>query len=237
MDDGKLNNKQFVTVALIIIVCGIAILGHDYFLSKKVAAYEQMSITLSDSPEVVEPVEGEEDVSEIISEIPIQTATTVDNTSTRAAQNDTSGRTKRKNYSYNYVGRIRIPVIRLNRGFVKYGAPGNNVNQNVAIMGGSDYPNIEGSNFILAAHNGSGWNAYFTNIDKLKMGAIAYIDYDGKEYTYKLVKSYKDPKSDRKVNVYKNGVTKQLTLITCKRPDYKKFYLILVFELVSERDV
>ncbi len=249
MDDGKLNNRQFVTVALVIIFCGVAILGHDYFLAKKQSTYDQMSIALSDitDPNESESVDGEEDVADVtpapVISTPVNNTTTNDNSgdtnnqeSVRHRQNDTSGRVKKKSVTYNYVGRIIIPVIGLNRGFLKYGAPGNNVNQNVAVMGGSDYPNVPGSNLILAAHNGSGWNAYFTKIDKLKMGALAYVQYDGKQYKYKLVKSYSDPKGDRKVNVYKNGVVKQLTLITCKRPDYKKYYLVLVFELVNEVD-
>lgn len=52
MNDG-LNNKQFVTIALIIILCGIAIIGHDYFLAKRAGVYEEMSMLLSQEPEYV----------------------------------------------------------------------------------------------------------------------------------------------------------------------------------------
>ncbi len=226
MGEDKLSNRQFVLIALIIIICGIAILGHDYILSKRSGAYESMSILLSQEPEGTVADSTEPDVS-------VTTTNNADNNS----NGDTSGKVKKSNVTYNYVGRLKIPKIRLNRGFVKYGTAGNNVNQNVAIMRGSSYPSTENSNFILAAHNGSGWNAFFTNIDKLVLGDMAYVTYSGKQYSYKLVKRYKDPKSDGKATIYRIGNKKQLTLVTCKRPDYKKYYLVLVFELTDERDI
>ena len=124
----------------------------------------------------------------------------------------------------------------MNRGFVEFGTSGNNVNQNIAIMNTSTYPNYRNSNFILAAHNGSGWNAYFTNIDKLDYGDMAYITYKGVQYNYQLVRKYKDKKHDG-VTLYRHSDNKQLTLITCKRPDYKTYYLVLVFELVNEVNI
>lgn len=226
MKDG-LSNKQFLTIAFIIVICGIAILGHDYFLAKKTKVYEEMSIVLSQEPQVVEPVPDEPDTTEVVST----------NTNTNSnSNNDPSGRVKKVNTTYNYVGRLQIPDIGLNRGFLRYGQRGNNVDQNVAIMGGSQYPDVEGSNFILAAHSGNGWNAYFGKLDRLKTGAMAYITYNGKQYSYKLNKIYSDRKSDKRITVYPNE-NKQLTLVTCKRPDYKKYYLVLVFDIVNETDL
>lgn len=235
MGEDRLTSRQFVAIALIIIMCGIAIIGHDYFLAKKSKAYEEMSILLSQEPGAVEPVEGDDNVSRIISNNTTNTRHSTRNRSSSA--NDTSGRVKKSTYTYNYIGRLKIPAINLNRGFVKYGTSGNNVNQNIAIMSGSKYPNVKESNFIIAAHNGSGWNAYFTNVDKLKLGSMAYVTYKGKEYSYVLKKIYSDPKRDGKVTLYKTNNKKHLTLVTCKRPDYKKYYLVLVFELVEEQNM
>lgn len=238
MGEDKLNNRQFVLIALIIIICGIAILGHDYFLSKKSNAYESMSILLSQEPEGTEQDPVDPDVSVVNTNDDNNSNTSSNNgSSSNSASGDTSGRVKRIKTTYNYVGRLKIPKISLNRGFVKYGTTGNNVNQNIAIMRGSSYPSEEGSNFILAAHNGSGWNAFFTNVDKLVVGDMAYVTYNGKKYSYKLVKRYKDPKGDGKVTINRVSNKKQLTLVTCKRPDYKKYYLVLVFELTSEIDI
>ena len=183
-----------------------------------------MSIVLSQQPDGVTPVNS--DVTQRVS-----------TNNNNPSSGDTSGRVKKKNYTYNYIGRLKIPSINLNRGFVGYGQVGNDVNQNIAIMKGSDYPTEEGGNFILAAHNGSGWNAYFTNIKKKKKGSMAYVTYKGNQYNYKLVKIYKDGKSDGAVKIKRYSDKKQLTLITCKRPDYKKYYLVLVFELTSETEL
>lgn len=227
-----LNNRQFITLALIIMICGLLIIARDYFFAKKVAVYEQMSILLSQNVQQSESDPEDPDTSQIISDDDNDT-----NENGNSGSGDTSGKVKKSNVTYNYIGRLIIPKINLNRGFVAYGTSGNNVDQNIAIMGGSQYPNEDDSNFILAAHNGSGWNAFFTNIDKLVIGDKAYVNYDGKQYAYKLVKTYSDPKGDKQVTIYKNYEKKQLTLITCKRPDYKKYYLVLVFDLEYETDL
>ena len=236
MGEDKLSNRQFVLIALIIIICGVAILGHDYFLSKRSGAYESMSVLLSQEPSGTEPDVTDPEVSVVNSN---NSNSNSNNNSNSNSNNsgDTSGRVKRLNVTYNYVGRLKIPKIRLNRGFVKYGTRGNNVNQNIAIMRGSKYPSAKNSNLIIAAHNGSGWNAFFTKVDKLVIGDMAYVTYDGKQYSYKLVKRYKDPKSDGRATIYRVGDKKQLTLVTCKRPDYKKYYLVLIFELTNEKDI
>ena len=73
------------------------------------------------------------------------------------------------------------------------------------------------------------------DIDKLKLGSMAYVTYNGKEYSYVLKKIYSDPKRDGKVTIHRINNKKQLTLITCKRPDYVRYYLVLVFELTEEK--
>lgn len=217
MNSDGLNNKQFITIAIIIILCGFLIIGHDYFMAKKDKAYQNMSLLLSQEPEVVEKVNDE--VVEVVS------------------REDTSGKVKKKNVSYNYAGRLIIPNINLNRGFLKYGQRGNNVDQNIAVMKGSTYPTDQYSHLVLAGHSGSGWNAFFTNLDDLSIGAIAYVKYNNKEYKYKLVKIYKDKQSDGGIDLYRHSNKKALTLVTCSRPDFKKYYLVLNFELVSENTI
>lgn len=213
-----LSNKQFIFLALIIVICGILIIGRDYFLMKRANAYENMSILLSQEPDGIE------------------TTDTVDEVRKVSHPNDTSGKVKKKNVTYNYVARLKIPAIKLNRGFLKYGQSGNNVDQNIAVMKYSTFPDTENSHLILAGHSGSGWNAYFTNLDKLKKGDIAYVTYKNKKYEYQLTKIYKDKKNDNRVSLVQRDV-KALTLVTCARPDYIKYFLVLYFELVSETDI
>ena len=138
MNEGKLNNRQFVMIALLIVLCGIAIIGHDYFMAKRANAYEKMSIMLSQEPEYVE------DVS---------------NSNNSSSSGDTSGRVKKKN-----------------------------------------------------------------------------VTYKGKQYSYSLVKKYKDRQGDG-VTLYRHSAKEQLTLITCSRPDYQTYYLVLVFELTNEKEI
>lgn len=219
MNDGGLNDKQFIAIALIIVLCGFAIFFHDYFMTKKTETFESMSLLLTQEPSVV--YENEEGT-----------------TTAPRTHGDPSGKVKKqKGVTYNYAGRIKIPKIKLNRGFLKYGQRGNNVNQNVAVMGGSHYPNVENSNFILASHSGSGWNAFFNNVDRLKNGDYAYIDYAGREYKYQMFKRYSDRKRDSRITIYYYGDGKFLTLVTCKKPDYRTYYLVTVFRLVSEKEV
>ncbi len=212
MNGDGLTNKQFITIALIIVICGIAIVGHDYFMAKRAGVYEDMSILLSQEPEMVED-QGD---------------------GTTRVVGDTSGKVKKKNVTYNYAGRLKIPDIGLNRGFMKYGQSGNNVDQNIAVMQGSTYPDDRYSHMIIAGHSGSGWNAFFTDLDKLSLGAFAYITYNGKEYKYELIRIHKDKQSDGGIDVYRHSSKKHLTLVTCSRPDFHTYYLVLTFELVSE---
>ena len=122
MNSDGLTNKQFVTIALIIVLCGIAILGHDYFMAKRAGVYEDMSI-------------------------------------------------------------------------------------------------------------------FFTNLDKLSLGAFAYITYNGREYKYELIRIHKDKQDDGGIDLYRHSSKKHLTLVTCSRPDFHTYYLVLTFELVTEYNI
>ncbi len=235
----KLNNRQFVTLALIAIFCGIIILGHDYFKGKKTDVYDQMSILLLDDVNPNPDLEpGHNPDPDPIIPTPIRTTIRSYNPSPNPQPSP-----KPNPVIYNYTGRLVIKKIGLNKGFLKCGATGNNVDKNVAVVCGFEYPTIEASNLILAAHNGSTNVAYFKNIPKLQIGDTAIVQYDHKQYTYRMVQRYLDPKGDSRIKVNKNGVVKQLTLVTCnkdKKPGgghtYNKNYLVLVFHLISEID-
>ena len=254
MKDG-LNNKQFIVITLVIMLCGIAIFGRDYVQTKKTHAVENITLAFEEDtgPEVMESVEetntestqenqdnlgldqGSNETTSTQQQEPQQ------NTSSNTSQvaGDTSGRiTKKKTSKSKYIGRIKIPSIGLNRGFVQ--APSGSkglkcVDQNVCVYSGDgNYPNRDGTHLILGAHNGSGWNAYFTRIDQLNNGAKAYIEYKGKRYKYQMVDSYKDAKGDYAISFRSNGENKQLSLFTCARPNYNRYYLVLSFKLISE---
>ena len=256
-----LNNKQFVIIALVIMLSGIAIFSHDYIKSKKNTAVQNMSVVFEENtgPEVVEPVETPTEVTSGSATLDGVSATldqqttpsnaTLDPSAPVTSNNattqvgDPSGRVKKQqNKKSNYIGRIKIPSIGLNRGFVlaPTGKKGLKcVDQNVCAYrtSANPYPNQDSSHLILGAHNGSGWNAFFTRIDKLKSGSFAYIEYKGKRYKYKLVDSYKDGKGDYAISFKSNGDNKQLSLFTCARPNYNRYYLVLNYKLVAEENM
>ena len=108
----------------------------------------------------------------------------------------------------------------------------NNVNKNVAIMSPSSYPDVDKGNFILAAHNGNGWNSYFRNLYKLKVKDIAYIYYKGVKYTYEVVSIYKVKKTGT-VEIFRDLNKTTLTLITCTKGD-KTSQTVLILELTNK---
>ena len=105
----------------------------------------------------------------------------------------------------------------------------NSVNYNVMLIEGSEMPDVENGNLILAAHRGNSSVSFFDKLYKLKMGAEATVTYQNKNYTYNLVESYTVPKTG-KVTIRRNGEVNTLTLITCTRND-KKTQTVFIFEL------
>lgn len=131
---------------------------------------------------------------------------------------------------YDYIGYLNVPDVNINKGFVALNSPYNHVNYNVMLINGSDMPDVNKGNLILAGHNGSSSVSYFTNLYKLELGANATITYKNKEYTYKLVDVYDVPKVGT-VEIKRDGEKNTLTLITCKR-NSKTEQTVFIFELI-----
>ena len=68
-----------------------------------------------------------------------------------------------------YIGYLNIPKISLNYGYVEKDSYYNNVNRNIQVISISDYPNIEGGNFIIAGHSGTSEVSYFKSLYRLKI--------------------------------------------------------------------
>ncbi len=258
MKDG-LTNRQFVVVALVIMLCGIAIFSRDYVLTKKAHAIENISLVFDEGtgPDVVEDTTDNSTIDDNISNSGLDESISSNNSqinnnssdniassiNDEQTTNDTSGRVTKKNSTKltKYKGRIKIPTIGLNKGFVQAGSGQKGlkcVDQNVCSYSGSDnYPDLNGTHLILGAHNGSGWNAFFTRIEQLEVGSKAYIEYKGKRYRYVMVESYKDAKGDYAISFRNNGADKQLSLFTCARPNYNRYYYVISFKLEGEEKI
>ena len=66
----------------------------------------------------------------------------------------------------NYIGTLEISKINLKKGFVDPSSKYNNIMYNVAIIKGSQFPDVKNSVFIIAAHSGTGAQAYFKDLYK-----------------------------------------------------------------------
>ena len=212
----KHNNKKssptkVAFIAALIIIVGGFFLLYDYIESKKVLAYDYISNYYYNGEELVEKepeyeIEEKEDIKEEKEE-------------------------EEGPVTDEYIGYLTIPKINLTKGFVDKRSSENDVEKNILVIDGSDYPDVEKGNFILAGHSGTGWKAFFNELYQLKGDDIAEVTYKGKKYIYKVVNIYRQPKVG-KVAIYRNYDKTTLTLITCTNND-QTTQTIYIFELTS----
>lgn len=210
-----MNQKFRITIGVILIILGIGLILSNYFIEKKYSAYERLKFEISNIPTEIENSNEEEITPDE------ELSDTVYIEEEKVFINDG-----------NYIGRLEIPKINLEKGFVSKESSENNVNKNVAIIEPSSYPDKEKGNFILAAHNGNGYNSYFRNLHKLKNDDISYVYYNGIKYTYKVTRIYQVDKTGT-VNIYRDVNKTTLTLITCTKGD-KKHQTVFILELQKQ---
>ena len=222
MQNIQSKNKIVVLLGVILFICGIFILLSNYFNEKIDYAYSYMNNLLLLK-------ESEEELYELEEEV----VNTIESTSS-SLENETIQEEKKEDvyvdpYLKYYVGYLEIPKINLNKGFTNIDSEHNTVSKNVEVVKGSSYPDIEHGNFILAAHSGNSYLAYFRNLYKLQNGDMAYITYNNKRYTYKIVNIYEQDKTG-KVAIYRDLNKTCLTLVTCTK-DKKDKQTIYILEL------
>ena len=133
-----------------------------------------------------------------------------------------------------YIGYLIIPKINLTKGFLDRRSSENDVEKNIYIVDGSTYPDVEKGNFIIAAHSGPGWQAFFNDLYQLTTGDQIYVTYKGKKYTYQLTNIYKQEKTG-KIAIYRNYEKSTLTLITCTNHDLTS-QTVYISELINVED-
>lgn len=194
------NNKQeeriasstIAVIGSVIILIGGFFLSYNYIQSKKIVAYDYMAnifYQYNDYEIIESDGETKEPVVEELGEVTDE-----------------------------YIGYLTIPKINLKKGFLDKRSTLNNVEQNITIIEGSSYPDVEKGNLIIAAHSGSGWRAFFNDLYKLSTGDTAEVSYKNKKYTYKIVNIYKQEKTG-KIAIYRDYEKTTLTLITCTNFD------------------
>lgn len=132
--------------------------------------------------------------------------------------------------NYDYIAVIEIPKINVKRGLSqdKYY---NNVNRNIEILKGSTMPDVSQGNFMVAGHSGTARTSYFRNLDKLVIGDLTYIYYNGIKYTYKVNNIY-DIEKTGKATIRRDLNKTTLTMITCRHNTNKQ--IVVISELVNK---
>ena len=205
--DKKQNNIQkrrispSVTafIGAFITLIGGFFISYNYIQAQKIVAYDYMASTFYNGNEVL-------NLNIAITEEEEQKSTSLEPTVFTGEITD------------NYIGYLTIPKINLIKGFLDYRSSENNVDKNILVVNGSNYPDTEKGNFIIAGHSGTGWNAFFNDLYQLEVGDNAIISYQNKKYVYKIANIYTQPKTG-KLAIYRDYDKTTLTLITCTNND------------------
>ena len=201
MQDNNLENKErrnsqvtTAVISAILLIVGGFFLSYNYIQSKKIVAYDYMSNVFYNGEEIITITEEEQGHEPIVEE------------------------EEEGEVTNDYIGYLTIPKINLTKGFLDKRSTENHVDKNILVVNGSNYPNVERGNFIVAGHSGTGWNAFFNDLYKLGIDDIAEVTYKNKKYTYKIVNIYKQPKVGN-IAIYRDYTKTTLTLITCTNFD------------------
>ena len=205
-----------MAIGTLIALVGIVILSSQYLLEKKNTLFDILNMQMyfnqleepvppEQNPELEQPQEPEPEPEPEKPSEPVITES--------------------------YVAVLEIPKIELRKGIYQIGSRYNTVNRNVAILSPSDYPDVNGGNFVLAAHSGNGYLSFFRNLYKLATGDYAYIYYNNNKYTYKITYIYYQPKTGT-INVYRPYGKTTLMMITCTKDD-ESSQTVYVAELES----
>ena len=195
----RISPSVVAIIGAFLTLTGGFFISYNYIQSKKVIAYDYMANIFYEGNK-----EESKNISAQISE------STEEKEQIEEQEDDT--------YTDDYIGYLIIPKINLQKGFVDKRSSENDVEKNIMIVEGSNYPNVEKGNFIIAGHSGTGWKAFFNDLYQLTTGDVAYVTYKGKKYTYKITNIYKQPKTG-KIAIYRNYDKTTLTLVTCTNND------------------
>ena len=202
----RISQNIIAAIGAVIVLIGGFFLSYNYVQSKKIVAYDYMANVFYNGTSV--DVVEEEKENEELEEVALPDEVTNE-----------------------YIGYLNIPKINLTKGFLDYRSTENDVEKNILVVAGSNYPDTKKGNLILAGHSGTGWKAFFNDLYKLTQGDVAYVTYKGKKYTYQIVNIYKQPKTGS-IAIYRDYEKSTLTLITCTNWDSTS-QTVYIAELVN----
>lgn len=212
----KPQNSTLIIIGIVIIITGFIFGFYEYFKERKNKTFSEMNILLYENeiPENKSEIEKEKNEE-----------------NTELEEKNEENSSNKNQISFNYIGFLEIPEIKLKRGFFDLESKYNNVDKNITLIKGSTMPDTQNNNLILAAHSGNCSYCYFDKLYKLENGDKAYINYNGKRYEYKIVNIYEVEK-DGTVAIYRDYSKNVLTLITCTRNSDTK-QTVYILELID----
>ena len=194
----KNNLKLKIATGVTLLLVGTLVLLSDTIKEKRDIVFSEMNLALSELQEEVMKEEPTTDV--IIDTEPVKEE-------------------KKEEYTYEkYLGILSIPKINFYKGFYNKNSNLNKVNFNLYVLPQSSYPDIDKGNLMIAGHSGNYSNSYFKNLYLLNIDDEVTIEYNNKNYIYKIEKIYNEPKIG-KVNILRDTSKTTLTLITCTKDD------------------
>ena len=197
MEKSKRKNKSWlIIIGSLIFLSGLFIIVKDYYLNKQIENKEEQAIEEYYNIEETVSTEEPEKV-EVVKE----------------------------QKKINYIAILKIPKINLERGLVDPNSYLNNVNYNLEIVKGSDMPDVNNGNMIIAGHSGTARISYFRNLNRLDIDDFIIIDYNFNSYKYKVVDIY-DIEKTGYAEISKEKNTTTLTLITCRHNTNKQIVII-----------
>ena len=197
------NKSWLIIIGSLILLSGIGLIAYDFYSNKELEKLEDKAL--------VEFYDTEVEDIEVIIEEPEE-------------KKEVKEQTK-----IEYIAVLKIPKINLERGLVNPSSYLNNVNYNVQIINGSDMPDVNNGNLILAGHSGNARISYFRNLNKLDLNDTATIIYKNKTYNYKVVDKYEIEKTGE-AEIIRDKNKNILTLITCKHNTNKQ--IVIICELI-----
>ena len=193
INTSRISQNVIAAIGAVIVLIGGFFLSYNFIQSKKIVAYDYMANAFYDGTKV-EFIEEEEQREEL-EEVALPDEVTND-----------------------YIGYLNIPKINLTKGFLDVRSTENDVEKNILVVAGSNYPDTDKGNFIIAGHSGTGWNSFFNDLYKLNQGDQVIISYQNKKYIYSIINIYTQPKTG-KIAIYRDYDKTTLTLITCTNND------------------
>ena len=209
----RISPTGTAAIGALIILIGGFFLSYNYIQSMKIYAYDNMA----------DAIYTEDDNGEAKIVVPEEK---------KEEEKGSNEQTETTNYEQErYVGYLSIPKIGFRKGFFAKESGQNDVEKNIYIVKGSAYPDVERGNFIIAAHSGTGWKAFFNDLYKLEKNDSVEVEYNGKKYIYNIKKIYKQEKTGT-IAIYRDYSKTTLTLVTCTNYD-SKTQTIYIAELAS----